>query len=115
MTITFLVFVAMSCAAIYPAYSASRRRGRESRLLIVAPVPAVVVWGAVTASGYGAQSLSNIVEVFAIFGLGVILSYIKVFIIDRIRRRARASTYGLVALLVVLAIVFRATMPVLPE
>ena len=73
MTIAFLVLVALSCTAIYPAYLASRRQGEESRLLVVAPVPAVAVWVALTASGYGAQSLSNIVEVLAIFALGVVL------------------------------------------
>lgn len=115
MTIAFLVLVALSCVAIYPAYLASRRRGEESRLLVVAPVPAVVVWAALTAFGYGAQSLSNIIEVFAIFGLGVVLAYVKVFVFDRSRGTARMSTYWLVALLVVLASVLRATMPILPE
>jgi len=115
MTIAFLVLIVLSCAATYPAFAASRRRGPESRLLAVAPVPAVAVWMAVTAAGYGAQSLSNIVEVFAVFGLGVVLAYVKVFVIDRARGGARASTYCLVGLLVVLALVLRATMPVLPE
>lgn len=115
MTVAFLFLVVLSCAAIYPAYLASRRRGEESPLLLVAPVPAVVVWGAVTASGYGAQSLSNIVEVFAVFGIGAILAYLKVFVVDKARGTARASTFWLVGLLVVLALVLRATMPVLPE
>ncbi len=115
MTIAFLVFVALSFAAIFPAYSVSCRRGPESRLLVVAPLPAVAVWMAVTATGYGAQSLSNIVEVFAIFGLGVVLAYVKVFAIDTVRDGARASTYWLAGLLVVLALVLRMTMPVLPE
>ena len=115
MTIAFLVFVALSCAAIYPAYSASRRQGDESRVLVVAPIPAIVAWGIVTALGFGAQSLSNIVEVFTIFGLGVVLAYAKVFVVDRAYGRARVSTYGLVALLLMLALVLRATMPILPE
>ena len=115
MTLALLFLVVLSCALIYPAYSASRRQGDESSLIVVAPVPAVVVWGAVTAAGYGAQSLSNIVEVFAVFGLGIVLAYVKVFVIDRGRGRARASTYWLVGLLVVLALVLRVAMPVLPE
>jgi len=45
MTIAFLVLVALACGAIYPACPASRRRDPESRLLVVAPVPAVVVMG----------------------------------------------------------------------
>jgi len=115
MTLAFLFLVALSCALIYPAYLASRRRGDESRLLVVAPVPAVVVWGAVTATGFGAQSLSNIVEVFAVFGLGVVLAYVKVFIVDKTPGEARASTYWLVGLLVASALILRVTMPILPE
>jgi len=115
MTVAFLFLVVLSCAAIYPAFLASRRQGEESRLLLVAPVPAVVVWGAVTASGYGAQSLSNIVEVFAVFGVGAVLAYVKVFVVDKARGKARVSTYWLVALLVVVALVLRVTMPILPE
>ena len=115
MTIAFLIFVGLSCAAIYPAYSASRRQGAESRLLAIAPVPAVIVWAAITASGYGSQSLANIVEVFAIFGFGVILAYVKVFVVDKAYGEARVSTYSLVVLLVVLALALRATVPNLPE
>ena len=115
MTVAFLVLVALSCAAIYPAYTVSLRRGEESRLLVVAPVSAVAVWVALTAFGYGAQSLSNIIEVFAIFALGVVLAYVKVFVFDKDRGGARVSTYCLVALLVALAIVLRTIMPILPE
>lgn len=115
MTIAFLVFVALSCAAIYPAYSASRRRRLESRWLIVAPVPAVVAWFAVTASGYGAQSLANSLEVFAVFALGVVLAYVKVFAIDNDYENSRLSTFVLIIVLVVLALALRATMPNLPE
>jgi len=115
MTIAFLVFVVLSCAAIYPAYSASRRRGSESRWLVVAPIPAVVAWIVVTASGYGAQSLANSLEVFAVFGLGVVLAYVKVFAVDKAYEKPRLSTAVLIIALVVLALVLRATMPNLPE
>jgi hypothetical protein len=84
-------------------------------MLLVAPLPAVVVWGTVTASGYGAQSLTAIVEVMVLFGLGVILAYVKVFIVDKAYGSPRVSTYALVGLLVIVALVLRATMPNLPE
>lgn len=115
MTIALLVFVALSCAVTYPAYSASRRRGAESPLLLVIAVPAVVVWGLVTALGYGAQSLTAIVEVMALFGLGVVLAYVKVYVVDTAGGNRRVTTYSLAALLVVVAAILRAMMPDFPE
>lgn len=115
MTFGFLILVGLSCAAVFPAYHVSRSKGDESWALIVAPVPAIVVWVAVTASGFGAQSLSNIIEVIGLFAGAVALSYVKVFGLDRIYGKPRVSTYGLVILLVVAALILRATMPTLPE
>jgi cytochrome bd-type quinol oxidase subunit 2 len=115
MAFGFLVYIAIFCAALYHAYSVSRRTGPESRLLVVAPVPAVIVWVTATALGFGAQSLANIVEVFAIFALGIVLAYVKVFVVDKAYHKPLTSTYLLIGLLVVVAIILRATMPNLPE
>jgi hypothetical protein len=46
---------------------------------------------------------------------GVILAYVKVLFVDKIHGDARATTYILAILLVVLALVLRDTMPSLPE
>jgi len=115
MAFGFLVYIAIFCAALYHAFSVSRRRGPESRLLVVAPIPAVVVWVAITAMGFGAQSLANIVEVFAIFALGIVLAYVKVLAVDKAYKKPLTSTYSLIGLLVIVAIILRATMPNLPE
>ncbi len=115
MAFGFLFYIAILFAAIYPAYRISRRKGPESRFLVVAPVPAVIVWVAVTAMGFGAQSLANIVEVFAIFVLGIVLAYVKVFALDRTFHKPLISTYSLIGLLVVFAIILRAMMANLPE
>jgi hypothetical protein len=114
-TLVTLILTGVSCGAIYPAYLVSRSQRRESRWLLVAPVPAVVVWGAVTAAGFGAQSLANSVEVFGVFGLGIGLAYVKVLFVDKHHGDGRITTYILVFLLVVLALVLRDTMPNLPE
>jgi uncharacterized membrane protein len=115
MALVALLFTGVSCGAIYPAFLVSRSQRKESRWLLVAPVPAVVVWGAVTAAGFGAQSLANSVEVFGVFGLGVALAYVKVFSVDKHHGDARVTTCILIILLVVLALVLRDTMPSLPE
>lgn len=48
-------------------------------------------------------------------GLGVVLADVKVFVIDVGDTRNRLSTYGLVMLLIIGALVLRVTMPVLPK
>jgi hypothetical protein len=78
-------------------------------------VPALAVWLGLTAVGYGAQSLSNIIEVFWLVGASILFCYVKVFLIDLFVHRPHATTYVLIALLLVGAVLLRTFMPVLPE
>lgn len=107
-----LLLAGMLCA---PAYWVSRRRGSESKWLPVAALPAVLVWSALTGAGYGAQSLANIVEVIWIAAAAVILCYVKVFVVDQRLQRPRQTTYYLMTLLALGAVLLRSLMPVLPE
>jgi len=68
-----------------------------------------------TASGHGAQSLSNLVEVFWLIGAAVTLTYAKVFVIGRTMASAHRSTYALTVFLAVAAVLLRLLMPGLPE
>lgn len=115
MTLLFPLLLAMAALACYPAYLVSRRRGAESKWLPAAGLPALVLWAGLTGSGYGAQSLSNIVEVFMILAGAVMLCYLKVFVADRLLRRPLVSTYTIMALLALAAVLLRTFMPVLPE
>ncbi|NLD37090.1 MAG: hypothetical protein GX654_09490 [Desulfatiglans sp.] len=115
MTILFpalILIVAILCA---PAYLVSRRKGDESKWFLIASLPAIVLWIGLTGIGYGAQSLSNIIEIFWILLATVVVSYLKVFLIDRKTQKPRQATYIMMALLAIGAFLLRAFMPVLPE
>lgn len=75
----------------------------------------MVVWVGLTGSDYGAQSLANLVEIFWLVGAGVLLCYVKVFIVDRLLPKSLITTYVLAAILVAGAALLRTFMPVLPE
>jgi predicted branched-subunit amino acid permease len=98
-----------------PAYVASRRRGDESRWLLFASLPSIVVWVSLTGIGYGAQSLSNIIEVFWLIAASIVLCYLKVFLLDRKIRKPAKTTYYMMGALTLAAILLRTFMPVLPE
>ena len=78
-------------------------------------VPGVVVWFGLTILGFGAQSLSNIVEVIWLVGAGIVLSYLKLLVQGRLAISQRGLTHGLLLVLAVAAIMLRVFMPVLPE
>jgi len=107
-----LLIVGAICA---PAYFFSRRNGEETKWFLVAALPSIILWIGLTGSGYGAQSLSNLIEVIWLMIATVILSYLKVFIIDRKANKPKQSTYTMIALLAIGAFLLRTFMPVLPE
>ena len=115
MTILFSVLVLFAGILCIPAYLVSRRRGDESKWFLVGAVPAIALWIVLTGSGYGAQSLSNIIEIFLMLIATVVLGYLKVFIIDRKMRKPKRSTYSMMAILTLGALLLRTCMPVLPE
>ena len=98
-----------------PAYFYSRRNGTESVLLPVVWLPSLVVWFSLTVGGIGAQSLGNLVEVVCLVGGGVLLTYLKVLVVDRGLRRPRVTTLALAILLMVAAAAMRLLMPIVPE
>jgi len=115
MTILFpalLLIVGILCT---PAYLVSRRKGDESKWFLIASLPAIALWIGLTGIGYGAQSLSNIIEIFWILLANVVLSYLKVFFVDRKAQKPRQATYTMMALLAIGALLLRTFMPVLPE
>jgi len=98
-----------------PAYLSSRKRGNESRWFLFSSLPALALWIGLAASGYGAQSLSNIVEVILIIIAAVVMSYMKVLVIDRKFHKPVQTTYTMMAILAVVTFLLRTFMPNLPE
>jgi hypothetical protein len=114
-TVFFPILLILACILSIPAYSLSKRRGTESKWILFLSGPALVVWFFLTATGYGAQSLSNIVEVIWLIGAGIFLSYAKVIIIDKRIHKPVVTTYVLVVILVICALLLRSFMPSIPE
>lgn len=115
MTLMFPLLLLIAGLLTIPAYLYSRRRHPESRWLPVAAVPAVAAWLLLAGSGYGAQSLSNLIEVLWLLVASVILAYAKVLAVDRVIGFRAGGTYILMGMLLIAALLLRSFMPVLPE
>jgi hypothetical protein len=114
--LVYLPLVLVPLVLLIPAWIVSR--GREDRDALVLPfvhVPAVTLWAGIVAAGMGAQSLGNLVEGFILGGVAILLGYLKILVVDQFTSRHRATTYGLAALLLVLAVALRSLMPIIPE
>jgi len=118
--IAFLVIyfplVALPMLLITPAWLLARaRKQRNVRWFPFVHVPAVTLWFVLTVAGIGSQSLGNLSEGFILAGTVIPLAYAKVVIVDRLTPHHHATTAGLAILLLILAFVLRAFMPVIPE
>lgn len=114
MTLMMLVLVAVTVGITFPAWRIARRQGNDSPWMLGLALPAIVVWVAASASGYGAQSLSNVVEIFYLFAGGVGLAYGHLFLVSRTEARPGPTALVMMVTLVV-ALLSRTFMPMLPE
>jgi hypothetical protein len=115
MILLFPVLLLITSVLSLPAFWLSKRKGSESWWLLFLSGPALAVWMGLTFFGYGAQSLANIIEVFWLAAAGVLICYLKVLMVDRFFQSQRKTTFGLILLLVIGAVLLRTFMPVLPE
>ena len=107
-----LIILGMLCM---PAYLVSRKKGNESKWFLVSALPAIALWIGLTATGYGAQSLANIIEVFWVLLATIVMSYLKVFLIDPKLHRPKQTTYIMMGVLIIVVFLLRTFMPSLPE
>lgn len=82
---------------------------------VASPILVVLLWVAVTSSGYGHQSLSYIVEVPITLLCVLVVLYFRVFIVDRYNRNYRYNSYAVLGLSLLFAFLLRSVMPYLPE
>jgi hypothetical protein len=111
----FALVIVVAGLLILPGWLWARRRSSQSGWLLLLPLPGVAVWVALTAVGIGAQSLANVIEIFAVAGAAVIAAYLKFLVLDR--RFQGPYVSGLAALVgvVVVTMALRLLMPSLPE
>ncbi len=82
---------------------------------VASPMLVVLLWVAVTSSGYGHQSLSHIVEVPITLLCVLVMLYFRVFVVDRYNRNYRYNSYAVLGLSLLFAFLLRSFMPYLPE
>jgi hypothetical protein len=115
MTPCAAVLLILMLGASFPAWSIARSRGQATPLLLLLPLPAIAAWIALSVVGYGAQSLSNLIEPVIVLALGVVLAYVYLPIVDRTGARPAVVAALMMAALLVLAVLLRTFMPNLPE
>ncbi len=82
---------------------------------LASPILVVVLWVAVTASGYGHQSLSHIVEVPIALLCVLMMLYFRVFMLDRYYKNYRYNSYMVLGLSLLFVFLLRTFIPYLPE
>jgi len=109
----FSMFIFWLLAAF--AYVHAKRRNALFWSDIGLPAFVVILWMMVTVSGYGHQSLSNVVEVPIALTVSFVFLYSRIFVIDRYELNFRKNSYIVLGISLLLVILFRTFMPYLPE
>lgn len=114
-----IIFTAI-CLSLYGilgavAFAHAKRKNALFWSDIASPLVVIVVWVSVTASGYGRQSLSHLVEVPIALLCALALLYVRVFVADRYSENYRYNSYAMLGLSLLIVFLLRSFMPFLPE
>ncbi|GFZ88393.1 hypothetical protein [Dyella caseinilytica] len=111
----FLVATLFATLLILPGWIWLGRTRPQTFWLLALPFCGVTLWVALNALGVGAQSLANLSELFWVAVSAVVVSYLKLFVLDRspaLRGKGTAIAFLFVGLV---ATGLRLFMPALPE
>ena len=115
MLLVFPIIQLVTLLACLPAYRTARERQEEPVWSLFLVAPCLLVWIAMTMAGVGAQSFSNLVELFDLMLGTVILYYLKVFMMDRVNQSPVLNNFIVIMITVMAAVLLRMYMPLLPE
>jgi hypothetical protein len=110
-----VVAILLATLLILPGWIWFSRTRPQNFSLLALPFCGMALWTALTEFGIGAQSLANLVELFWIAAAAVIVSYFKLFVLDRspaLHGKGDAIAFLLVC---VVATGLRLLVPALPE
>ena len=115
MIVLLTLLSVLATLLILPGWLWFRREHPQSVSLLILPIFGVGLWVVITSAGIGPQSLSNIVESFAVAATAVIMVYLKFLALDR--SQALQSQGTTIAFLVVALVTLglRLFMPLIPE
>ena len=100
---------------ILPGWILARRQAPQGLWLFALPLGGTMFWLLLTVLDVGAQSLANIIEVYAVAGIAVLAAYLKFFVFDRFSSVPGRSVVLAVAIVAVVTLGLRLFMPGLPE
>ena len=116
MIFLLVLLVGLAVFLILPGWLRFRLDRLQSAWLLVAlPAFGIGLWLLITATGIGAQSLSNLIEIFIVSTAAVVVAYIKFFAFDRFPALQARGTLVAFALVAAITIGLRLLMPMLPE
>lgn len=111
----FLVCLLVYGVLAIAAFLCARRRKALYWSDIMAPILVIILWIAVTATGFGHQSLSHIIEVPLALTMLLILLNLRVFVLDRYIENYQINSYIVLGISLLAVILMRTFMPYLPE
>ena len=107
--------VLISTSLIVPGWICAKRSGNGGVAVMSLPLVGIGMWFALSAMGVGAQSLSNIIEIFPIAVLSIAVAYLVLFALRR-RLASRHMLFSVaVGAVVMFVVCLRLLVPVLPE
>jgi len=115
MVAVFTILIALATLLILPGWLWFRRKIPQSVWILGLPIFGIGSWLALTMSGVGAQSLSNIVETIGIVAAAIVFAYIKFLAFDRSPALSSRGTFIAFAAVGLTALGLRLFMPELPE
>ncbi len=115
MIVGFVLLSIIGAALIAPGWYWARAQNPQSLLLFLLPAAGIGLWVALTASGIGSQSLSNLSEVLGVVVAAVGAAHLKFFVFDRKLANQRFAVVGAFVIVAIVAVAFRLFTPQLPE
>ena len=100
---------------ILPGWLRARKWHPQSLWLFGLPLAGIAFWMFLTFLRIGAQSLSNVIEIFAVAAAAIVASYLKFLALDRRMGLGSASAIVVLIIVAVVTLGLRMFMPVLPE
>ena len=107
MTIVFPLLQLFALIACLPAYRYAGKRHHEPVWSLFLVAPCMVLWVVLTMFGVGAQSLSNMIELFDLMLGTIILYYLRVFVLERASANPTRNNRLIVAVTVLAAVLLR--------
>jgi len=115
MIVLLLVLVALCVLVSFPAWKFQRKRVTWYPWDYGVPAYGIAVWMVLTASGIGAQSLSNLVELLGVSIAACIAPWLRVAFPGGDQKSSLLLSAGSLLLPVITAVLLRLFMPLLPE